>query len=340
MKKIKWMIFLSGVMLFTFCSVQNPATGINTPTSSLCGNGTVDSGEQCDDGNTTNGDGCSSTCMTETAGSTCGNGILEGTEQCDDGNTTNGDGCSSTCLIEVPTLNPGTLTISATLTAATYGTKKYTVHVIDSTGNYVAGLWSTNTVAVDGTINAIAKEAAVDGCVSDTALDATLPGGTYYVTLLFDNNGANVTSKPTGCVSGGRITDAEMGFRTTVTINGNQTLTVTDANLAATVTETFTISGAAGSNVYCYIYDAMTLTAGYPGMSNDSLGLILGNGKLVTGAGSFTTSNTFISGAVYNFSCLAEATMDFAPGPGDATGDFNGLTITGAGTTLSTWTIQ
>lgn len=33
----------------------------------------------------------------------CGNGILEGTEQCDDGNTTNGDGCSAQCTIEAIT---------------------------------------------------------------------------------------------------------------------------------------------------------------------------------------------------------------------------------------------
>lgn len=30
----------------------------------------------------------------------CGNGVLDGGEQCDDGNTTSGDGCSSTCRIE------------------------------------------------------------------------------------------------------------------------------------------------------------------------------------------------------------------------------------------------
>lgn len=30
----------------------------------------------------------------------CGNGIVEAGEQCDDGNTTNGDGCSSTCQLE------------------------------------------------------------------------------------------------------------------------------------------------------------------------------------------------------------------------------------------------
>jgi len=31
----------------------------------MCGNGMVDTGEQCDDGNTASGDGCSSTCTTE-----------------------------------------------------------------------------------------------------------------------------------------------------------------------------------------------------------------------------------------------------------------------------------
>ncbi len=63
----------------------------------VCGNGIVEKGEQCDDGNTKNGDGCSSTCQKEAV---CGNGIVEKGEQCDDGNTKNGDGCSSTCQKE------------------------------------------------------------------------------------------------------------------------------------------------------------------------------------------------------------------------------------------------
>src|SRR5262245_42443019 len=33
-------------------------------------------------------------------GFTCGNGILEPGEQCDDGNTVSGDGCSGSCQIE------------------------------------------------------------------------------------------------------------------------------------------------------------------------------------------------------------------------------------------------
>ena len=51
----------------------------------LCGNGTLDPGETCDDGNRTNGDCCSSTCQAETGAS------------CDDGDACNGiETCDST----------------------------------------------------------------------------------------------------------------------------------------------------------------------------------------------------------------------------------------------------
>jgi len=48
----------------------------------VCGNTVVESGETCDDGNLDSGDGCSSTCQTETGGSgTCNNdGICDATE--------------------------------------------------------------------------------------------------------------------------------------------------------------------------------------------------------------------------------------------------------------------
>lgn len=61
-----------------------------------CGNGVVDPGEECDDGNRVDGDGCDSNC-TRTA---CGNGILTAGEDCDDGNLTAGDCCSPACRFE------------------------------------------------------------------------------------------------------------------------------------------------------------------------------------------------------------------------------------------------
>ena len=68
----------------------------------VCGDDIVNqSSEQCDDGNTTSGDGCSSTCQNE-VDPVCGDDIVnQSSEQCDDGNTTSGDGCSSTCQNEV-----------------------------------------------------------------------------------------------------------------------------------------------------------------------------------------------------------------------------------------------
>jgi cysteine-rich repeat protein len=59
-----------------------------------CGDGFSDpAAEECDDGNTADGDGCSSTCLLES----CGDGVIQIFEQCDDGNNVNGDGCDSNC---------------------------------------------------------------------------------------------------------------------------------------------------------------------------------------------------------------------------------------------------
>jgi cysteine-rich repeat protein len=46
-------------------TAQETCGGENQPECSYCGDGTVDVGEQCDDGNEINGDGCSNTCETE-----------------------------------------------------------------------------------------------------------------------------------------------------------------------------------------------------------------------------------------------------------------------------------
>jgi cysteine-rich repeat protein len=61
-----------------------------------CGNGIVDRGEVCDDGNLKDGDGCSSDCQSD---ETCGNRIIDSAkgEVCDDGNHIDGDGCSADC---------------------------------------------------------------------------------------------------------------------------------------------------------------------------------------------------------------------------------------------------
>src|SRR5262249_49490827 len=48
-----------------------------------CGDGHLDAGEECDDGNRINGDSCDNNCTIPR----CGNGIVDPGEECDDGNT-------------------------------------------------------------------------------------------------------------------------------------------------------------------------------------------------------------------------------------------------------------
>lgn len=77
-----------------------------------CGNGSVEGGESCDDGNTSDGDGCSSDCTTEigwscsgapsTCTANCGDSLVVGPETCDEGaaNGTPSSCCSATCQLE------------------------------------------------------------------------------------------------------------------------------------------------------------------------------------------------------------------------------------------------
>jgi hypothetical protein len=67
--------------------------------------GVPDNLDECPDtpaGETVDDDGC--TIRDPDPDQVCGNDEVEGNEQCDDGNTTSGDGCSSTCRTEVPGL--------------------------------------------------------------------------------------------------------------------------------------------------------------------------------------------------------------------------------------------
>lgn len=75
-----------------------------------CGNGVLDQGESCDDGNLVANDGCDKTCQIEAGwlcpnvgaacSPECGDGMIVGNEQCDDGNTDKDDGCDDVCVTE------------------------------------------------------------------------------------------------------------------------------------------------------------------------------------------------------------------------------------------------
>ena len=76
-----------------------------TCSRTVCGNGIVELGEQCDDKNSVPFDGCYNcladpSCTAGTCQAVCGDGKRYGSEACDDGNIRDGDGCSHDCEVE------------------------------------------------------------------------------------------------------------------------------------------------------------------------------------------------------------------------------------------------
>ncbi len=61
--------------------------------SPQCGNGQLDRGEECDDGNRNSADSCTILCLS----SRCSDGFLQPWEECDDGNTFDADMCTNAC---------------------------------------------------------------------------------------------------------------------------------------------------------------------------------------------------------------------------------------------------
>lgn len=90
----------------------------------VCGDGTQDASEACDDGNTNGGDGCDASCAVEMGYScsgspsvcttTCGDGVQAGAEACDDSNTNDNDGCDSFCATETGYSCSGTPSVCVT----------------------------------------------------------------------------------------------------------------------------------------------------------------------------------------------------------------------------------
>ncbi len=84
------------------CDDGNNVSGDGCPAdcSPACGDGIVDPDEMCDVGNDPDGN-CGSDCRFVATGR-CGDGVRDRGEACDDGNLHSQDGCSSRCTIEAP----------------------------------------------------------------------------------------------------------------------------------------------------------------------------------------------------------------------------------------------
>jgi cysteine-rich repeat protein len=123
-----------------------------------CGNGVVETGEVCDDANLASGDGCDANC-TITA---CGNGVVTAGEACDDGNTTSGDGCTATCQVEPSCrLNGAWLMLQ--------GRTEDWALLEDDAGN------------VTGAVTIFGTRTTLSGTHVGAAVNFNFPGGAYIV---------------------------------------------------------------------------------------------------------------------------------------------------------------
>lgn len=102
--------FCAGTWGLGGCAKQGVGAVNNNNDPGVCGDGVIEGSEGCDDGNTSDGDGCSAECSVEPGwvctgepsdcAEVCGNGRIDAGEECDDGNTADGDGCSARCVVE------------------------------------------------------------------------------------------------------------------------------------------------------------------------------------------------------------------------------------------------
>jgi len=92
-------------LFWTFFALALILSAVNAK----CGDGILNIGETCDDGDKQANDGCSANCLVEAGwnctgipsvcNTTCGDGIAVGLEECDDGNDNNKDNCTTSCKI-------------------------------------------------------------------------------------------------------------------------------------------------------------------------------------------------------------------------------------------------
>ncbi|MBI1818052.1 MAG: DUF4215 domain-containing protein [Deltaproteobacteria bacterium] len=238
------------------------------PTCCACGNGILDTGEQCDDGSTASDDGCSATCVTETGWSCsgqpsvctpiCGDGLLRGSEECDDGNTTSGDCCSSTCQIEAPN------TVAAYVTNGQSGT----VSVINTMTNSVVATVTVGSnpegvaVGPNAALVYVANQVSAGMSVINTStnfLAATVGfgNGSHMVAITPDGARAYVTTTSSGVFV---LDTATNGVVATTPVFPMYDIAITPDGASAYVTE-----GTSGfSNVRVVDTASNTVTATIP----------------------------------------------------------------------------
>ena len=84
------------------CSGSDNTNQTSGSSNAICGNGTQEADEECDDGNLDDNDGCTRECRLPA----CGDGVVQPPEACDDGNTDDNDACTNSCQNGTGSCNP------------------------------------------------------------------------------------------------------------------------------------------------------------------------------------------------------------------------------------------
>ena len=114
---------------------ESGESGSDSGGAGICGDGVVDDGEECDDGNDDDTDDCVGEC----AWATCGDGFVHATDEaCDDHNLVEDDGCDNECR------TPGTLLWSLVTDGAVNGSDQgqAVTTASDGTAIVVADQWT------------------------------------------------------------------------------------------------------------------------------------------------------------------------------------------------------
>lgn len=173
------------------CAGEITSTGgDDTGGGAVCGNGTVEAGEQCDDGNAVSGDGCSATCQTEQVATPHVRLSVDKPTITSDLGVDNAVVVTATSEMGFA----GTVTLAAAVTDSTNAPIADWTSALDQTS---LTLTAGGTATANLKVSALGDAAMLGGTVTLTATGAATPGTTtvgvtfnpvLHITFV-DNNG-------------------------------------------------------------------------------------------------------------------------------------------------------
>ena len=294
--------FTSGTLA---CESDCSAYDTSSCVTSLCDDGNIDPGEDCD----TNGGGadllnggtcisegfaggtlaCLSTCLYDTTSCTaivCQDSIVSTGEECDDGNSTEGDGCSSICENENPSfelfLNYSENDTIDHLTRKTHDILMVGIdHANDSVvyKDFSAGNFGDFTQRLKITISSCSDNGAgTDGGAGIWAMSEALYGDLNELETAMDGIVLSLSCKSSVAehtwklVADGVLIDSQIDVPPTLiryvdidrsTTTGTMTF-YSDANFTSSL---FTLTGTVPATTYRYLYTGLSFNDSVSGVS-------------------------------------------------------------------------